>query len=231
MKEIIYPDEFKDSSISPIHKAGDIDNVENYRPVSIISAVAKIVKLLHRHLLSKTSHLISACQHGFTAGKSTTTNLLELVDHVANNMMRGGQVDAIFFDLAKAFDKMDHNILLRKLRTIGLSSCLIKLLKSYLTNRKQFVCVYGEKSECITPNSSVPQGSIVSPLLFALFINDLPPLIKSKILLFADDLKIFIKINNLEDALQLQRDTNTILQYNDIYKKIGINGNALCLQN
>lgn len=86
-----------------------------------------------------------------------------------------GQVDTIFMDLAKAFDKIDHNILLNKLKRFPLSHCLIKLLGSYLTNRKQFVCVFGEKSEGIIPLSSVPQGSILSPLLFALFINDLPP--------------------------------------------------------
>lgn len=83
-------------------------------------------------------------------------------------------------------------------------------IKSYLSQRKQYVCVYGEKSDCITPTSSVPQGSILSPLLFALFINDLPPLIKSMILLFADDVKIFRKIKSHEDVRILQADIDTI---------------------
>lgn len=107
-------------------------------------------------------------------------------------MMNGGQVEAIYMDLAKAFDRIDHNVLIQKLRTFPINPCLIALLQSYLSNRKQYVCVYGEKSESITPNSSVPQGSVLSPLLFALFINDLPSLIKSKLLLFADDL-IFLQ--------------------------------------
>lgn len=116
-------------------------------------------------------------------------------------------------DLAKAFDKINHSILINKLRSFPISSCLITLILSYLTNRKQFVCLYGEKSECITPRSSVPQGSILSPLLFALFINDLPELINCKILLFADDLKLFSKITNINDAHKLQHDIDTICNW------------------
>lgn len=214
LSEMIYPDTFKISFISPVHKSGDIDNVENYRPISIVSAIAKIYdKLIHNHILSKVHCLITNVQHGFSAGKSTATNLLEYVDYLSKNMMGGGQVDTIYMDLAKAFDKIDHNILLRKLSNYPISPCLISLLKSYLSDRKQYVCVYGEKSDSITPHSSVPQGSILSPLLFALFINDLPTLIKCRILLFADDLKIFLKINSLEDARQLQNDINIVLQW------------------
>lgn len=116
-------------------------------------------------------------------------------------------------DLAKAFDTIDHNILLRKLNTLQLDPCLINLLRSYLVDRKQFVVINGEKSECITPTSSVPQGSVLSPLLFALFINDLPPLIKSKLLLFADDLKVFLEIKSINDARQLQNDIDTIVNW------------------
>lgn len=152
-------------------------------------------------------------QRGFTAGKSTLSNLLEYVDYLSNNIMGGGQVDAIYMDLAKAFDRISHKILIKKLRNLPISKCLVQLLQSYLIDRKQIVCVYGEQSNCITPKSSVPQGSILSPLLFALFINDLPPLIKSKILLFADDVKIFLKIRDLNDTRQLQNDINTILDW------------------
>lgn len=91
ISEMIYPERFKVSFVSPIHKSGDTDNIENYRPISILSAVAKIFdKLIYAHLLSKTSHLISQHQHGFTSGKSTLTNLLKFTDYLSNNMMRGG---------------------------------------------------------------------------------------------------------------------------------------------
>lgn len=125
-------------------------------------------------------------------------------------MLGGGQVDVINTDFAKAFDRIDQAILLRKLSKFQLDPCIIKLIQSYLENRTQIVCVGGVKSMPIVPKSSVPQGSIISPLLFALFINDLPPLLKSKALLFADDLKIFRKICSLDDARALQDDLNTI---------------------
>lgn len=131
-------------------------------------------------------------------------------------MTNGGQIDVILMDLAKAFDKLDHNILLHKLNAMPLNPCLIALIQSYLTERKQYISVHGELSNCITPNSSVPLGSVLSPLLFALFINDLPPLIKAKILLFADDLKIFIKITSHDDARLLQNDIETIVNWCNI---------------
>lgn len=217
LKSMQYPSVWKISNITPIHKSGDHTNVENYRPISILSAIAKIFdKLIYKHIHLKTKELVTAHQHGFTVGKSTVTNLLEYVDYIANNMMRGGQIDVIFMDLAKAFDKIQHNILIRKLSQYPLDPCLMILLQSYLTERKQFVCVYGEKSHCITPNSSVPQGSVLSPLLFALFINDLAPLINSNLLLFADDLKVFRKINDHEDARALQVDIDTISNWCDL---------------
>lgn len=210
-REMVYPDPFKTSFIIPIHKSGCIDDIENYRPISILSTIAKIFdKLIFNHISSKTAHLISRAQHGFTPGRSTITNLMEYTEYLTKNMMKGGQIDAIYMDLAKAFDRINHMILANKLRSFPISPCLIALILSYLSNRKQFVCLYGERSECITPKSSVPQGSILSPLLFALFINDLPELINTNILLFADDLKLFTKINCINDAHKLQSDINVI---------------------
>lgn len=214
LKSMQYPDLWKISHITPIHKSGDTTNVENYRPISILSAAAKIFdKIIFKHIHSRTAHLISSHQHGFSVGKSTVSNLLEYVDFIANNMTGGGQIDVILMDLAKAFDKLIHDILLNKLRQYPLDPCLIVLLRSYLVGRKQYVCLYGEKSDCITPNSSVPQGSVLSPLLFALFINDLAPLINSIIQLFADDVKIYRKIRSHEDSRTLQKDADTIFDW------------------
>lgn len=220
LREMEYPDSFKISFVTPIHKSGSIDDIKNYRPISILPTIAKIFdKLILNHINSKVAHLISAAQHGFTVGKSTLTNLLEYTDYLTHNMMRGGIVHAIYMDLAKAFDRINHAILLRKLRTFPIDPCLITLIQSYLSNRKQIVCLYGEKSKCIVPQSSVPQGSILSPLLFAMFINDLPAIIKCSILLFADDLKLYTKINNIGDVHKLQKDIDTIFNWceaNDI---------------
>lgn len=206
------PSSWKKSFIAPIHKKGDKSNVENYRPVSIISAISKIFeKILHIHILSLTKDKLVMQQHGFTAKKSTVTNLIEFSDYVAKNVINGGQVDALQADLSSAFDQIIHYILLNKLKNcFGLNHCLISLIKSFLTNREQIVCLNGTKSRSITPTSSVPQGSILSPLLFSLFINDLPQSILCKILMFADDVKIFLKINSFQDCLLLQNDLNKI---------------------
>lgn len=214
IKSMKYPDKWKLSYISPIIKSGDNTNVTNYRPISVLSAIAKIYdKIIYFYIRDKTLHLLSRFQHGFRGGKSALTNLLEFVDYITQHMMKGSQVDAIFMDLAKAFDKIDHSILLKKLLTFRLHPNLVHLIKSYLNQRTQIVCVYGEKSAPIVPKSSVPQGSILSPLLFALFINDLPQLIRANILLFADDLKIFLKIQNHNDARLLQKDIETVVNW------------------
>lgn len=210
----IYPDRWKTSIISPIHKSGDKSNIENYRPISIISAISKIFeRAIHNHISIITKDLISIKQHGFRTGKSTLSNLLEYDDYLVNNMVKGSQVDTIFTDMSKAFDKVSHNILLKKLATFRLNKCLIKLIESFLKNRKQIVCVYGAKSSEIEPTSSVPQGSVLSPLLFSLFINDLPDNILCQILMFADDVKIFNKISNLNDARKLQNDIDQLFNW------------------
>lgn len=209
-----YPHKWKTSLVSPIFKSGNNTNVENYRPISILSAIAKIFdKIFYLYLRDKTLNLLTPMQHGFCMGKSTVTNLLEFTDYITQNMMKGGQVDAVFMDLSKAFDKICHAILLQKLCELQINTRIINLIKSYLENRTQIVCVYGEKSDPIVPHSSVPQGSILSPLLFALFINDLPQLIQSNILLYADDLKIFSKVKDINDSRTLQMDIETIVNW------------------
>lgn len=214
IRSMTYPDKWKISFVSPIFKSGDNTNVENYRPISILSAISKFFdKIIYLHIREKTAHLLTEYQHGFCMGKSTLTNLLEFTDYITQNIMNGGQIDTVLMDLSKAFDKICHSILLYKLSQLQINPRTINLIKSYLQNRTQIVCVYGEKSNPIKPKSSVPQGSILSPLLFALFINDLPQLIKSNILLYADDLKIFSKITTVDDAITLQNDVKTIVNW------------------
>lgn len=209
-----FPSKWKHSLISPIFKAGDKANIENYRPISIISAISKIFeKGIYLHIHNQTCNQISDMQHGFTTGKSTLSNLLEYNNYLAKNMVKGNQVDTIFTDMTKAFDRIDHSLLLEKLKRYDLEICLIKLIESFLRNRTQTVCVYGAKSQAINPLSSVPQGSILSPLLFALFINDLPNRISSNLLMYADDVKIFRKITNMHEAQLLQNDINSLKEW------------------
>lgn len=154
----------------------------------------------------KCQHLLCSQQHGFTPKKSTLSNLVEYVNFLSSNLANGGQTDAIYTDFAKAFDKVAHKILLKKLDQFPLNSCIKAWIYSYLTDRAQIVCVNGAKSKVINPTSSVPQGSILAPLLFSLFINDLVKDIRCNVLLFADDCKIYQPIKSINDCLALQKD-------------------------
>lgn len=138
--------------------------------------------------------------------KSTLTNLLEYSYFLANNIKNGGQIDVVYTDLKKAFDKINHIALIKKLRNFNINSCLINWIFSYLHGRNQIICINNHKSRCITPSSSVPQGSALAPLLFILFINDLPSILTSDCFLFADDLKLAARIKDINDAIRLQHD-------------------------
>lgn len=202
-----FPKTFKLSFVTPIYKSGEKGLVTNYRPISITSIAAKIFeKIIHNHIYYNNKHFISAQQHGFCMNKSTLTNLLEYSYFLANNIKNGGQIDVVYTDLKKAFDKINHIALIKKLRNFNINSCLINWIFSYLHGRNQIICINNHKSRCITPSSSVPQGSALAPLLFILFINDLPSILTSDCFLFADDLKLAARIKDINDAIRLQHD-------------------------
>lgn len=151
-----YPNEWKKSFITPIYKNGDKESINNYSPISIICGASKIFeKILLKYIQNETDHLIVNQQHGFISKKSTVSNLAEFSEFVTNNMNRGGQVDTIYTDFAKAFDSVNYSILIEKLKRLNISNCMLSLLKSFLANRKQIVCMNGLKSRTITPTSSV----------------------------------------------------------------------------
>lgn len=203
----LFPSKWKVSYINPIYENGDKSDIKNYRPISIISAVSKIFeKIIYCKLFNIVGKRISPKQHGFIPKKSTISNLIELNEYLTSNIPGGGQVDVIYTDFAKAFDKVDHNVLLEKMSQFGIGNCLISLLESFLKDRTQIVVVNGAKSGGFHPTSSVPQGSALSSLLFAMFINDLAAKIQCEILLFADDVKIYLKIDCVRDCVRLQKD-------------------------
>lgn len=177
---------------------------------------------MYIHIINIVQHLICSEQHGFSKNKSTISNLAEYVNFLATHIANGGQIDTIYTDFAKAFDKVNHKILMNKLEQFPLNNCTKAWIFSFLTNRKQIVCVNGSKSKLIHPTSSVPQGCILSPLLFSLFINDLPNKIKCHILLFADDCKIFMAIKSFEDCMLLQSDLKTLSEW-CIQNKLSLN--------
>lgn len=205
-------DIWKISHIVPIHKSGPKQNVINYRPICKIPSIPKLFeKLITNKISSVVKNCISVLQHGFIQGRSTCTNLSLFCNFVIKNFEIGLQTDVVFTDFAKAFDRVSHKTLIRKLSCLGFHSNLLDWIESYLRNRVQFVKIDNSLSKPINVTSGVPQGSHLGPLLFLLFINDLPNVIKhSECLLFADDLKVYRAIKTKNDCNLLQEDINAV---------------------
>ena len=206
--------QWKLSNVVPIHKKGDDKDVTNYRPISLLCTVSKILeRIMHDEIISRTLHLIDKRQHGFLPRKSCATNLLCLIDDVAQNLHKKVGTDIIYFDFAKAFDTVSHDKLLYKLKSrFNIDGRLLKFLQDYLKNRRQNVVLNNIKSETLEVHSGVPQGSKLGPLLFVLFIDDIYQCIDSNtnIALYADDTKIWKQIVSEADCDSLQRDIDAL---------------------
>lgn len=215
IKQNKFPDRLKYSTVTPIFKAGDVNSVDNYRPISVLNSMAKIFEnILHSNIMDSFVKDFAKQQHGFLPDVSTVTNLCLLTEAAANAVDSREQLDVVMTDCAKAFDTVDHGLLITKLGKFGFSVDACRLINSYLTSRPQQVKVGNCMSNVYMAASGVPQGSNLGPLLFAIFINDLPNCIRySESLMFADDFKLFKHITSSEDCQELQSDVNSVFNW------------------
>ena len=207
------PTDWKDAGITPLFKKGKRSDAQNYRPVSLTSIPCKILEtIIKEEIISHLDKfaLINDSQHGFLAGKSCLTNLLEFMEDVTEIIDRGNSVDVIYLDFAKAFDKVSHKRLLKKLVCHGISGNVGRWIENWLSGRRQRVGVNGVYSDWNSVISGVPQGSVLGPLLFLIFINDLDEDILSRLKKFADDTKLYREINSNKDCESLQNDIDKL---------------------
>lgn len=209
-----FPDLWKTARICPVLKSGDSSLITNYRPISILSNFAKVFEiLLYSRIYPLVKKYISPYQHGFMENRSTISNLAYFTQFTSEVMDAQGQVDVIYTDFSKAFDRIDHKIIITKLNNFGFSDSLMSFFMSYLNNRSQHVTYNSFTSRPFVASSGVPQGSNLGPLLFLLFVNDLTETVSCEKLLFADDLKIFSRIHSRDDCEVLQTQINRIQEW------------------
>jgi hypothetical protein len=201
----VYPCLWKVGKICPIFKSGKKNIISNYRPVTILPHISKVFEsIIYSYIYTNVQNVISEHQHGFFRGRSTSTNLSCISHFISAALDKNTQVDVIYTDFSKAFDRIDHNILLNKLRHFGFSDSLLNLFESYLSDRFCYGNVLGFYSARLVVNSGVPQGSNLGPLLFLLFINDIVEIFSLNELLFADDVKLYSTIRDISDCMRLQ---------------------------
>ena len=214
-----FPSSWSEANVTPLHKSKSRLDPGNYRPISITSVPCKIMETLNRNSMLDyflKYGLITPRQHGFIKNKACITNLLESNDLLTKLASTGTPTDIVFLDFAKAFDKVSHPLLIYKLTKYGICGKLLNWISAFLTNRRQRVVLGDTESDWLPVLSGVPQGSVLGPLLFIVFINDLTDDLINYASLYADDTKSICGLdpkNMQENALSLQNDINKIVDW------------------
>ena len=217
------PDCWKLARIVPLHKKGPTNVASNYRPISLTSNICKVMEKIIGAQIWKyfTEHdLISKKQFGFQKNSSTTMQLLQCYNTWVKNQNNGIGSDAIYIDYSKAFDSVVHNKLLCKLKSYGFNNELLNWITNYLSNRSHYVVVNNFKSDICLVRSGVPQGTVLGPLFFIIFVNDMPDLavLPVSIDMFADDAKVSSPINSIGDCIRLQHVFALIVMWSDLWQ-------------
>ena len=218
LSEGIFPNDWIIARVAPVQKSGQKDDCGNHRPISFLSLVSTLFKKLIYEQVNKyliNNNILTPFQSGFRRGRSTCISLLKTTNTWLVNMDKGLINSVIFLDLKKAFDTVNYEILIKKLKLYGIRNTALRWFVSYLSNRSQ-VCKVGKSlSTPATITTGVPQGSNLGPLLFLLYINDLPNFLKiSDPALFADDTNLTINgASTSEIEMKLEQDLNNVHQW------------------
>lgn len=209
------PQIWKLANIVALHKKGDKMKSSNYRPISLTSTLCKCYeKILKKHVLEHFERHLCQEQHGFIGKRSCFSNLLECMHRAYEILDEKENLDILYMDFMKAFDSVPHKRLISKLKSYGIKGKTLKTIEDFLSNRKFRVRIGEKHSKLFDVLSGVPQGSVLGPLLFIIYINDLPGGIQSFVSLFADDLKILTKTGNHDMA---QEDLNYLTIWQDTW--------------
>jgi len=216
----VLAEDWKTAFVLPIFKKGAKNLAVNYRPISLTCILCKVLENIVRQTIMEnltSQNLISNKQHGFVTSRSTVTQLLMYMDKCVEDIADGNVVDAIYLDFWKAFDTVPHRRLIGKLEAYGIEGNILNWINAFLTNRSQVVQVNGVNSKPASAISGIPQGSVLGPLLFVVYINNLLDNLHSTWLLFTDDTKLFRKITSEADAKELQKDIALLEEWSRIW--------------
>src|SRR5664279_4105275 len=209
------------ANIFALHKKGPTELPENYRPISLTSICSKIMEhIVHSSICRylEDNNILTPRQHGFRSGHSCEIQLILAIDDWAKALDSGYRTDIAIFDFSKAFDSVPHRRLLSKIESYGIQGNTLNWIESFLSNRSQRVVINGSQSSWLPVTSGVPQGTVLGPLLFLLYINDIASDIKSEIRLFADDCILYRKIMSDHDTAQLQDDIDRLHSWTVIWQ-------------
>ena len=216
----VFPDLWKRANIVPVHKKGDKRSPDNYRPVSLLPLCSKVLeRLVYDSLLSHCLPGLPRSQHGFLRKRSCISNLACFLNHAWGAVGEGVQTDAVYTDYSSAFTSVNHRLLLYKLKqSFSVTDKAYAWLESYLSNRCQRVVHNGRASVWTPVKSGVPEGSICGPLLFICYTADIPSIIKTNCIMYADDLKLYNRVTCSEDAALLQTDLSRLAEWSEVWK-------------
>ena len=210
------PLDWKDAHVSPIFKKGEQYNPANYRPVSLTSVCCKVMEhIITSHIMThlEKQNILCPEQHGFRQKRSCETQLLDLTTEIMDNLKKGTMTDILVMDFAKAFDKVNHSLLTHKLYQYGVQGQVLHWITDFLHDRRQAVVIDGVRSDFVSVQSGVPQGSVLGPCLFLVYINDLPDTLTAHARLFADDTAVYDEVKSDSDRAHLQQNLDLLNEW------------------